>query len=440
VTGLFKKILGLGPVSAVVCAALVMSCGAPTGDPVGSPGPDRPLTKVTLYPPDVDWRDTYYDVFVPTGRHYRLAVGSYGASGERFRSRMLLRFELGDVPKRVPVSKIEAVLLKLPYLRVSGTLNDDIYADPNVTLEARPLHRDFDEDRATWWRATRKENWTVEGGDFGPTVATAVVGKPSYQREFVTLDITQLGMEWFSNPFRNYGVMLKGRDEELGPGIKEFYSTNTYSKVDPPRLEITYLNDDDEKTYEVILPEKDCFITDYEGEFGGEEVHGYDEYLDFGSFNGYGRRVLIYFDLTPAISTIPADASIARAKLRLYYVPASRDERVYVALYRLTEAFREGAKQDELEFQKYHNNVAYIDREFKIGAPGYVDLYINPMVQEWVSGSHLNFGLMVKAPDEGKAQAFPRFGSRDNGQTDRRPYLEIEYTVPADPWYTSPGE
>jgi hypothetical protein len=250
----FKTRLGYWPIGAVVCAAILVSCGVPTGDPVGTPGPDRPLTKVTLYPADVGWKDTYYDVFVPTGRHYRLAAGSYGGTGERFRSRILLRFELGDVPKRVPVSKVEAVLLKLPYVRVSGTLNDDIYADSDVTLEARPLRSDFDEDRATWWRATRKKNWTVEGGDFGPTVATAVVGKPSYQREFVTLDITELGLEWFSNPFRNYGVMLKSRNEESGPGIKEFYATNTYSKVDPPRLEITYRNDEGEKVYEVILP------------------------------------------------------------------------------------------------------------------------------------------------------------------------------------------
>ncbi len=419
---------------------VALSCGAPTGDPVGFQGPETPIRKVTLYPADVGWRDTFYDVFAPTGRHFRLAVGSYGAP-ERFRSRVLLRFDVGDVPKVVPVGKIRGVFLSLPYLRVSGSLNDDIYAEGDVTVEVRSLRRDFDEDRATWWRAKRKENWTEEGGDYGPVVADAVVGRPSYQRRYVNLDVTALALEWLANPYRNYGVLLKLRDEEelAGAGIKEFYSTNQYSKVNAPRLEFAYIDDEGEKAYHVVLPEKDCFITEYGGEFGGGEVHGYDEFLDFGSFNGYARRVLLYFNLSPAATGIPAEASIARARLRLFYFPAVRDERVRIAVYRLTAPFDEGAKQDVLELQKFHDNYAYINREFKKEPPGYVDLYINPAVQEWISEKHPNFGLVIKAPDESTAQTFPRFAAKDNADPNRRPYLEIEYTLPPEPWY-SPAE
>ncbi len=416
-----------------------MSCGAPTSDPVGFQPPDRPVKKVTLYPADVGWRDTFYDIFAPTGRHYRLAVGSYGAP-DRFRSRTLLHFDVGDVPKEVSISKIRGVFLSLPYLRVSGSLNDDIYAEGDVTIEVRPLRRDFDEDRATWWRASRKENWSVEGGDYGPAVADAVIGRPSYQRQYVNFDVTTLGLEWLANPYRNYGVVLKLKDEEesAGAGIKEFYSTNQYSKVNAPRLEIAYVDDEGEKVYRVLLPEKDCFITEYGGEFGGGEVHGYDEFLDFGSFNGYARRVLLYFNLSPAATGIPATASVARARLRLFYLPAARDERVRIALYRLTAAFEEGAKQDVLELQKFHDNYAYIDREFMKEPPGYVDLYVNSLVQEWISGKHPNYGLVIKAPDESTAQAFPRFAAKDNGDPARRPYLEIEYTLPPEPWYAPP--
>jgi hypothetical protein len=422
---------------------VILSCGAPTGDPVGFQGPDRPVEKVVLYPEDVGWRDTFYDVFTPTGRHYRLAVGSYG-SPDRFRSRSLIRFEVGDVPKEVPISKIRTVYLSMPYLRVSGSLNDDVYSQGDVTLEVRPLRRDFDEDRATWWRATRKDNWTAEGGDYGPVVADAVVGKPSYRREFVNFDVTDLALEWMANPFRNYGVLLKLSDAEeaAGIGIKEFYSTNQYSKANTPRLEIEYIDDEEEeeKSYYVVLPEKDCFITEYDGEFGGGEVHGYDETLDFGSFNGYARRTLIYFNVSPGVAGIPARASVARARLRLYYQPAVRDERVNVALYRLTAPFDEGSPQDILEQQKYHDNYSYINREFKKEPPGYVDLFINPLVQEWISGKHPNFGLVIKAPDESSAQAFPRFGAKDNKDPDRRPYLEIEYTLPPEPWHETPNE
>jgi hypothetical protein len=418
---------------------VALSCGAPTGDPVGFQDPETPIKKVTLYPSDVGWRDTFYDVFPPTGRHFRLAVGSYGAP-ERFRSRALLRFDVGDVPKEVPIGRIRGAFLRLPYLRISGSLNDDIYAEGDVTIEVRPLRHDFDEDRATWWRANRKENWNVEGGDYGPAIADAVVGRPSYQRQYVNLDVTALALEWLANPYRNYGVVLKLRDEEelAGAGIKEFYSTNQYSKVNAPRLEIAYIDDEGEKAYRVLLPEKDCFITDYGGEFGGGEVHGYDESLDFGSFNGYARRVLLYFNLSPAATGIPATASVARARLRLFYLPAARDERVRIAVYRLTAPFEEGAKQDVLELQKFHDNYAYINREFRKEPPGYVDLYINPVVEEWISGKHPNYGLVIKAPDESTAQAFPRFAAKDNVDPGRRPYLEIEYTLPPEPWYSPP--
>jgi hypothetical protein len=269
---------------------------------------------------------------------------------------------------------------------------------------------------------------------------TGLEGPPSYQRQYVNFDVTPLALEWLANPYRNYGLLLKlsDEDESTGAGIKEFYSTNQYSKVNTPRLEFTYEGDEGEKEYWVVLPEKDCFITHYGGEQGGGEVHGYDPFLDFGSFNGYARRALFYFDLSPSATGIPPTASVARATLRLYYLPATRDERVYVAVYRLTAPFDEGAKQDILELQKFHDNFAYIDREFMKEPPGYVDLFINPLVQEWISGKHPNYGLMIKSPDESAAQAFPRFGAKENENPGRRPYLEIEYTVPPEPWYAPP--
>jgi hypothetical protein len=428
----------LSAAAAALLAAL--SCGAPTGDPVGFDGPERPVKKVVLYPADVGWRDTCYDVFVPTGRHYRLAVGSYGGSGNRFRSRALMRYDVGDIPKEVRIPRITSVILKLPFIRVSGAFNDDIYAEGDVTVEVRPVLRYFDEDAATWWRANPKEDWGKEGGDFGPAAAEAVIGKPSYQREDIDLDITKLVLEWCANPRRNYGLLLKAVAEDAAPGIKEFYSTNDFkSKAFSPRLEITYIDDDGEKAYRVVLAEKDCFITDYDGRFGGGEVRGFDGFLDFGSFNGYGRRILIYFNLSPGATGIPSSASIIRARLRLYYVPASRNERVYIVVYRLLAAFRENMKQDVLELQKYHDNVFYVDVEFKMEAPGYVDVYVNRLAQEWISGTHRNYGLMIKAANESMAQTFPRFAAKDNAKPSRRPYLEIEYTLPGEPPFTPAG-
>jgi len=417
--------------AAVILAAALFGCGSPTGDPVGFEPVDRPVHKVIVRPADVDWRDTCYDVFVPTGRHYRLAAGGWAG----YRSRILLRYDLSQIPKEVPLHDITSVDLKLTYQRVSGSLNDDIYSYGHVTLEAHALKRRFDQGRATWWRATTRDDWTTEGGDFGPTVARAEVGDPAYYRRYIRMDVTGLALDWISNPHQNFGLLLKVADEEAEPGIREFYSTDRQPPGKAPQLEIGYRDEDGNKAYRVVAPQRDCFITSYDDTFGGGDVHGYDPYLEFGSFNGYGRRALFYFDLRPESSGIPREASIARARLRLYYVPAGRDERVYVAVYRLMRLFDEGSKQDKLELQRYHDNFAYADREFKREQPGYVDLYVNTLVQEWVSGRQPNYGLVIKAPDEASAQVFPRFGSQENANEDRRPYLEVEYTLPAEPWF-----
>ncbi len=411
----------------------VLSCGAPTGDPVGFQ-PPGPIHKVTIYPADVDWRDTCYDVFVPTGRHYRLAVGSWGG----YRSRILLHFAVGDIPKEIPIANITSVTLALPYLRVSGSVNDDVYSYGDVTVTAHGLRRRFDEDLATWWRATFKNNWAQEGGDFGPAVASAVIGDPTYQQELIRMDITGLALEWLGSPHRNYGLLLKAADEASYPGFKEFYSSNEHTEGKAPRLEIQYIDDEGEKAYRTLIPDMDCFITESDNFFGGDEVHGHDAYLDFGSFNGYGRRMLFYFDLTPGASDIPADASIARARLRLFYLPAGRDETVEVAVFRLLAKFNENADQDTLEMQPFHDDLAYGHKEFKEEAPGYVDIYLNTLVQEWVSKEHPNYGLIIKAPDESLAQVFPRFGAQENADSGRRPYLVVEYTVPEEPWYKKP--
>lgn len=414
-------------------AAAWLSCASPTPEPVGFDPYDRPIHTLILKPSTVGWRDTYYDKFSPTGRHYRLACGAWGG----YRSRTLLRYDVGDIPKEIRVSKITAISLQISYVRVSGSVNDQIYAYTPVKLTLHPLLRSFDEDRATWWLAKASRAWTEEGGDFGPAVGSVELGSPSYQREFYYVDITPTALDWMANPARNYGLVLKADGEESAAGIKEFYATNAGRGGFAPLLDITYVDDDGEKQTRYVAPQKDCFITDYDEKFDGNAVHGYDEYLDFGCFNGYGRRTLVYVDLNPAVSGVPANASVVRARLRMYYLPAGRDERVYVAVYRLTAPFAEGATEDTLEQQKYHDNVAYVALEFKKTPPGYVDFYINPLVQEWVAGEHPNYGLMIKAPDESEAQVFPRFAAQHNADEGRRPYLEVDYTLPAEPWYAA---
>jgi hypothetical protein len=169
--------------AAFLLTVVICGCGSGTGDPTGYDEDDKPVYKVVISP-KTGWRDTYYDVYVPTGKSPRLAVGSYGG----FTSRSLVKFDLEEIPKIIPAGKITNVVLRLAYYRESGELNDDSYAYGDMVISAHRLYTDFDEDRATWFKAYRYRNWTEPGGDFGPVVAEAVVGEPSYKREYIRLD------------------------------------------------------------------------------------------------------------------------------------------------------------------------------------------------------------------------------------------------------------
>jgi len=406
------------------------ACGSGTGDPVGYGDEDEPVYRVVLSP-KTGWRDTYYDVYVPTGKSPRLAVGAYAG----FTSRILLRFDLEDMPKIVSMEDITNVVLRLAYYRESGALNDASYAYGDVTVSAHRLSAGFDEDRATWYKARRYRNWTEPGGEFGPAVGEGVIGDPSYQREYIRLDITDTFFEWVNNPDANHGLMLKAKDEATTDGIKEFFSIDEKSKEDAPRLIITYIDDDGEKAYHEVIPQKDCFITLADSKFADDRINGYEKELEFGSFNGYARRLLVRFDLSPVASGIPADASIIRARLRLFYRPAGRDDRVSIAGYQLLSGFSEGDTQDGLASIRYHDNEKYVERDYQMESPGYVDLYVNELLQEWVTGTRPNLGLMIKADDETEAAVFPTFASADTDHPERTPYLEVLFTSPTPPWF-----
>jgi hypothetical protein len=420
--------------AAFVLTVVIYGCGSGTGDPTGYDEDDKPVYKVVISP-KTGWRDTYYDLYKPTGKSPRLAVGSYGG----FTSRSLVRFDLEEIPKIVPVGKITNVVLRLAYYRESGELNDDSYAYGDMVISAHRLYADFDEDRATWFKAHRYRNWTEPGGDFGPVAAEAVLGEPSYKREYIRLDITDTFFDWVDNPDVNHGLLLKAKNEATAGGIKEFYSIDEKSKEDAPRIIITYIDEDGVKAFHEVVPEKDCFITLAESKFPGGEINGHDGELEFGSFNGYGRRLLLWFDLTPPKCGIPADASIIKARLRLFYRPAGRDDRIDITGFRLLDGFTENDTQDDLEFIKYHDNEKYIEKSYEKEGPGYVDLYINELVQEWVTGTRPNLGLMIKAANETEAAMFPTFASADTEHPERVPYLEVLFTSPTPPWFGEDG-
>ena len=417
-------------IAIVVLSYLISGCGQGTGDPIGYDGYAPPVYKVTLSP-KTGWYDTYFDLYTRNGKSNRLAVGSF----ETYTVRSLLRFNVEDVPKEIDINKITSVEIKAAYYRVDGQLNDKEFSQGDMEMEVHLLNRRFDEDRATWNRATEQENWVNPGGDFGPVVARVIMGPPDYNRSFITMDVTSQFFDWMENPNSNHGVIFTEKIAAPAETIKEFYSLDEYSKEDAPRLLITYKNDDDEKEYKEILPEKDCFITLNEAKFPGDTVSGGEEYLDFGSFYGYARRSLIRFDLSEDKTSIPDDAVILQARMRLYYKPAGRDERIDIVANRLVEPFGQFDTQDELEDIGFHDNFDYIAKKFVHEDPGFADFYVNPLVQEWVTGKFPNYGMIIRAENESIPNFFPQFGAAQNDDPTRTPHMEVWFSVPGRPWY-----
>ena len=184
-----------------------------------------------------------------------------------------------------------------------------------------------------------------------------------------------------------------------------------------------------QKEYEEVLPEKDCFITLNTAKFPGDTVNGGGDYLDFGSFYGYGRRTLIRFDLSEEKTGIPDDAVIHKARMRLYYKPAGRDERIDIVANRLVEPFGEYYTQDELEDIGFHDNFDYIAEKFVHEEPGFTDFYLNPLVQEWITGKYPNYGMVIKAEDEALPNLFPQFAAVQNDVLDRLAQLGVDLVV-----------
>ncbi len=147
------------------------------------------------------------------------------------------------------------------------------------------------------------------------------------------------------------------------------------------------------------------------------------------------QRTLVMFDL----SGIPEDSVVNSATLELYASSAPTTG-LTLNVHRITATWTEAAVT-------WTNQPAYnstVDASLAGGTTtGWKMWNIASLVQDWVDGTSDNYGLIVKGSVENDKTAVTyAFASKENGTSENRPILRINYTPPTtmNCDYVGPGE
>jgi len=147
-------------------------------------------------------------------------------------------------------------------------------------------------------------------------------------------------------------------------------------------------------------------------------------------------RSLVQFDL----SSIPPGSIISSATLKLYYYSYAVNDpvgRTYWA-YRVTQSWTEmGATWDTYDganpwvtaggdFTTVHGAYAIVPSSY-----GWMTWTVTDIVKAWVEDGEPNYGFLIKDEAETSDTSYQAiFRSRESGETELRPILEVTYLPP----------
>ena len=379
---------------------------------------------VKIYP-DEGWQDAYFDCYVNCGFDERLIVGAW--NGYRFRSLIYFDTDLLGIEHNAHITSAK---IRLTFERETDVINDNIYNEGELVVVVSRVYQEWLEGEVTWDYRNHHDRW--DGGRFGPPVSSMVVGDAPEDYEYVYVDITPMAIDWLTSPSTNFGAILYARYEDAESKIKEFYSLNEYEEDLIPRLIVNY--EEGGMKYEASCPPMmDATIVKYDGELGENTSTGSDEHIYIGGFDGYSRRALFHFDVSEEKTGIPANATIVKAGLFLYFFPSSRGDVGHMSVFKLDSAFNEGDTVSKMRALSFNPEEDWGEFEIESESAGYKEVIINELMQKWVYGSEENLGLLIRGNyDVEDSKDILRFGTRENQNPDTRPYLEIRYAIPPD--------
>ena len=136
-------------------------------------------------------------------------------------------------------------------------------------------------------------------------------------------------------------------------------------------------------------------------------------------------RTYIQFDL----STVPVNAVVVYADLRLYQWFTYGSDNFTIGLYGVTGDWDESTITWNL--QPTSSADAEITNNITAGATTWESWYIDTLVQGWLDGTITNYGMMLKDTDESSVNTAAYFYTSDyTTDTTKRPILTIYYYIP----------
>jgi Bacterial Ig domain/Bacterial cadherin-like domain len=162
-----------------------------------------------------------------------------------------------------------------------------------------------------------------------------------------------------------------------------------------------------------------------------------------GETNRQGRG-LLQFNL----STIPANASITNAALTMVRTGGKTNTAFNISLHRITNVWDEGTVSNANGISNWTQRAAgpitwtAAGGDFNTTAETNTNVsnngtYIwtggtmNSLIQNWVNGTNVNNGMLLKFTTEGTANENKDFASNNNGTAANRPLLTFDWSTPA---------
>lgn len=329
-------------------------------------------------------------------------------SGKFSKGYSLIQFDLPTIP---PDKKVLSAELSLYYDPLKpGSAGQD----GNNACYLKKVTSSWDEDKVTW--------------NTMPSTSTAgqvLLGKsPKKDADHPNIDITQFVKDWYTNPSKNYGMMLEVINSTNGNSMK-FASSDHPDSTLRPKLVIRYSESADTcismkldplTTKDVLLKEQ----TPSKSNGQGKEFISY-----YWSFSGtfYEGHSLMQLDLPK----LPSGSKLVSASLSLYHSPppgsAGQSGNNACYLKKVTSAWDEDKVSWNSMPSTSLKDQVYL-AESTSETQDYLNIDISQFVEDWYADPSKNFGMMLQVINNTSASSM-KFASSDHPDTTLRPVLEV---------------
>lgn len=416
----------------VVLVVLVLAgCEPQSDNPLGSGLNDRSgqEVKTIVIEPGAGWLDTGYHGYGNTNDGSTIAMGRVDDT----LIRSLIDFKIEDLPDDVTSETLYRARVEYYYVEVPGIANWHPFSQGELVVDVHAVQSEWEDAEATWLKRTEDEEWDDPGADYGAPFGSFVLDDPPPgYGEIRSFDVTSLVSYWLENPDTEYGLLLKAQDEDTADVVKEFYSDDIEYSDNRPHLVVTWESSSGEKKEHRLEAEQDITIADDLSQ-PDPLVYGSSSVLPLSAAFGTGGRLVFDFDL----SRLPADATVNLAELEIYASFPGRDIGITTAVHPLDDDFAEDDTQGDLRRRSLSDT--RVTGNLEPAPPGHTKITITSIIQDWITGTEDQHGLVLKINQEQGYQD-PVWFWTEEADADRRPRLVIKYTLPPESWYSEEPE